>query len=80
MTAAIGASPLSVSPTRHYPGGMEPNVSTEQDGVYDPHVGMVVTAAGKRRWRERLDEADANRDHAAREALKQRLGLHPKSA
>jgi hypothetical protein len=54
---------------------MDREVSEREDAYYDEAVGMVVTRSGKARWRKRLTEARERIDPAAREALKQRLGL-----
>jgi hypothetical protein len=58
---------------------MEQETGTQQDGVYDPSVGMVVTESGKAHWRRRLAEgrAEADRDHEARAALLEKLRQGP---
>jgi hypothetical protein len=52
---------------------MHPGTSEREDAYYDESVGMVVTRAGKTRWRKVLAERDASRDREAAAAFVEQL-------
>jgi hypothetical protein len=64
---------------RRYPEAMEHDATAQQEGTFDPAVGMVVTEAGKARARAQLREAHAEIDWEKRDQLRARLGLAPTS-
>jgi predicted aminopeptidase len=56
---------------------MDQDANVQEGAAFDPAVGMVVTDAGKQRWKRVLEERAANRDVAALRTTREQLRLGP---
>jgi hypothetical protein len=56
---------------------MDSETTTPEGSYFDASLGMVVTEAGKAKWRARLAEARGQRDTAANASLRAKLRLGP---